>query len=253
MNKQALSKAVMLILFAACGVYLGYYGAPAIDLLNAPDQPSILQFLIIAALLLGLAGSILLQFIIHEAGHLVFGLLSGYRFASFRIGNLMLIRQNGRIRLRRLSLPGTGGQCLLIPPDLKNGRLPVVCYLMGNAILNLVSVPFFWSFHVLSRGLNRSILVTELAFRELIGLNRQEVLDPLFTKEFKLYLKSMARYPAAIRLQYAHALLAKRDTAEADKWLAIFEKAAKTYPYPCDIESEREILAVVHKIGLERF
>jgi hypothetical protein len=102
-------------------------------------------------------------------------------------------------------------------------------------------------------GLNRLILTSEIVFGELIGLNRQEILDPLFTKEFKIYLKSMARYPAVIRLQYTHELLVKRDAAEADKWLATFEKIAKSYPYPCDIESEREILAVAKNIGLDRF
>ena len=58
-----------------------------------------------------------LQAILHEGGHLVCGLLSGYRFLSFRVGSFTLLRQNGRLVLRRFYLPGTGGQCLLEPPD----------------------------------------------------------------------------------------------------------------------------------------
>ena len=55
---------------------------------------------------LGLAAAflaaILAQVILHEAGHLVCGLLSGYRFSSFRVGNLMWVKADGHLRLRRL-------------------------------------------------------------------------------------------------------------------------------------------------------
>ena len=47
-----------------------------------------------------------LQAILHEGGHLVCGLLSGYRFLSFRVGSFTLLRQNGRLVLRRFYLPG---------------------------------------------------------------------------------------------------------------------------------------------------
>ena len=45
-----------------------------------------------------------LQAILHEGGHLVCGLLSGYRFLSFRVGSFTLLRQNGRLVLRRFYL-----------------------------------------------------------------------------------------------------------------------------------------------------
>ncbi len=38
----------------------------------------------------------ILQIVLHEGGHLLFGLLSGYRFVSFRIFNWTLIRQEGK-------------------------------------------------------------------------------------------------------------------------------------------------------------
>ena len=79
---------------------------------------------------LGLAAAFLLallaQITLHEGGHLVCGLLSGYRFCSFRVGSLMWMRtEDGHLRLRRLRLAGTGGQCLRAPPDMVGGRLPV--------------------------------------------------------------------------------------------------------------------------------
>ena len=59
-----------------------------------------------------------LQGAVHEAGHLICGLLSGYGFASYRIGSLMWIKQDGKIRFKRFSIAGTGGQCLMTPPEL---------------------------------------------------------------------------------------------------------------------------------------
>ena len=35
--------------------------------------------------------------IVHEGGHLVCGLLSGYGFSSFRIGSLMLVKIDGKL------------------------------------------------------------------------------------------------------------------------------------------------------------
>ena len=35
--------------------------------------------------------------VIHETGHLICGLLSGYTFSSFRIGSFMLLKENGRL------------------------------------------------------------------------------------------------------------------------------------------------------------
>ena len=78
---------------------------------------------------IGIAGILVLFYIsiiVHEAGHLAFGLMSGYTFSSFRIGSLMWIKQDRKIKLRRLSIAGTGGQCLMTPPEEKNGKNPVV-------------------------------------------------------------------------------------------------------------------------------
>ena len=83
-------------------------------------------------------GAILIQVIVHEAGHLVFGLVSGYQFSSFRIGNLMLIKENGKCKVRKFSIAGTAGQCLMAPPDLVDGKIPVVLYNLGGCIFNLI-------------------------------------------------------------------------------------------------------------------
>lgn len=47
---------------------------------------------------------IFLHIIIHEAGHMIFGLLTGYRFLSFRIMNFIWIKDNGKIKLKNIIL-----------------------------------------------------------------------------------------------------------------------------------------------------
>ena len=60
--------------------------------------------------------AIVLNTFFHELGHLIFGLLTGYRFLSFRIFGLMLTRESGSLRFKKHSMPGTLGQCLMAPP-----------------------------------------------------------------------------------------------------------------------------------------
>lgn len=82
--------------------------------------------------------SFLLYIPVHEAGHLLGGLLTGYRFCSFRLLHWMLVQVDGKLCLRRHSLPGSGGQCLMIPPALNKGTMPVMLYNLGGPVLNLI-------------------------------------------------------------------------------------------------------------------
>lgn len=93
----------------------------------------------LAVCFISFAAAYFLQIIIHEGGHLVFGLLSGYDFCSFRIGNFMWMKEGGKVICKRYSLAGTGGQCLMAPPDLKDGKVPYVLYNLGGALMNLIA------------------------------------------------------------------------------------------------------------------
>lgn len=79
-----------------------------------------------------------LHTIIHEAGHLVFGLLSGYKFVSFRIGNIMLIKIKNKLKFKKFSLLGTAGQCLMEPPKLIDNKVPNALYNLGGVLMNLI-------------------------------------------------------------------------------------------------------------------
>lgn len=78
-----------------------------------------------------------IQAVIHEGGHLFFGILTGYKFISFRIGNFMFIKENGKLRIKLYNIVGTGGQCLMMPPPW-NEKLSTKLYNFGGCIANFV-------------------------------------------------------------------------------------------------------------------
>lgn len=82
----------------------------------------------------------MLHVIIHEAGHLVFGLLTGYGFLSFRVFSFTLVKKDGKIIRKKLKVTGIPGQCLLTPPEWKeDGKYPYVWYNLGGGMLNLIT------------------------------------------------------------------------------------------------------------------
>lgn len=364
-KKDSGSKIYMSIMLLA-GIVCG--GVAGVLLARVEDQG--LEFWQgMVAMILAIYGAMLIQIIVHEAGHLVFGLISGYEFSSFRIGNMMFLKEDGKIRVRKFSIAGTAGQCLMSPPDLVDGKMPVVLYNLGGCIFNLiVSVIFgvlacvkgenpivfiiyvafavigvafaltngiplmvgpisndghnamslgknpkamqaFWLqlkvnneqakgkrlkempeswfpvpadedlgnglivalgvFRVswlmdqlrleeaveymeelLNKGtgiigLHRSLLTNERIFCELVAkANVSEAMN-LHNEEHEKFVKSMKNTPSVIRTEYAYALLAEKDEKKAEELLAQFEKVAKTYPYPREIEGERELLSLV--------
>ena len=90
-----------------------------------------------------------LSIIIHEGGHLVAGLLTGYKFVSFRFFNWTLIRKDGRLLWRNFELEGTGGQCLMAPPDKPLEEIDTRWYNAGGVlvqlIITLLSIVLIWA------------------------------------------------------------------------------------------------------------
>ncbi|MGN0543162.1 MAG: hypothetical protein ACI4JG_06890 [Acutalibacteraceae bacterium] len=366
--KNYISMVFFLIIGGVCGIFIGRYCAESGIFELSPGAAAARIIL----LLLAFYAVFFLQLVIHEAGHLVFGLLTGYRFLSFRIANVILIKENGRLKIKKFSLAGTGGQCLLAPPDMNDGKIPYVLYNLGGSIFNAVlgfaflilyffvkdfapaaaaliisfsvigfgfalmnGVPMrlgaidndghnafslgknpeamrsFWIqmksveltaagvrmkdmpqdwFSVpdgegmknsmtcvlgvmacnrlmdeknfsqadllikklLSEeskivGVHRRLMLCDRIFCEVIGENRPEVIQKLLDKEQKSFMKSMKAYPSVIRTEYAIALLCDKDEEKAEKIKALFNKRAVSYPYPADIESERELIEIADK------
>ena len=131
-KKSAVLNLLIWVLVVAVAAACGWLGASLMDGLDLPAGG-------IWVLMAGLVGGIFLQLILHEAGHLVCGLATGYGFVSFRIGSWMLIRRDGKLRWCRFSLPGTGGQCLLSPPPWREEGFPVFAYNLGGPSVNLIT------------------------------------------------------------------------------------------------------------------
>ncbi len=312
---------------------------------------------------------LILEIAAHEAGHLIFGLMSGYRFSSYRLFSFMWMKENERVVFRRFSIAGTGGQCLMSPPDPdENGHIPFVLYNLGGVIVNLVTAVVFLApaillpnhsvFAVLFRmlvviaagfalingfplrigavdndGTNTLVMLREpasvISFWRMMKINertgrgerlrdmpeewfgepdeklfenpiacsqavfwlnrildegryadmareaeaflkRDSALNGIYrnllicdlvtclliterpgevsvrlTPEAVRFMKTMQRSPSVLRCGIALALLRDGDMGGAEKLQTQFETVARTYPYPAEIDAEREILAVI--------
>lgn len=358
-----------IIVFAAevvAGGCVGFFGADMIANMPGGEDRFFLNLLVLLA---GLYLALFLQIIVHEGGHLVFGLLTGYKFVSFNIlGIIWQKDDNGHIRVGRMTIAGAGGQCLMAPPAYNGGDFPFTLYNLGGALANLIfsglcallcvvisidwlrilllgevfvgvmlaltnGLPLpvaaiqndgknllcirkdeharraFWvqmtaaaeqsrgvrltdmpeewfaafpdeamnnpivsaiavmnvsrlmnqldfpaaaqEIHALLArekgilGLYRTFLTCDGAVCELIAGAPGELADSLAEKEHQQIIKAMKKNPSILRTQYALALLKEQDTAKAEKLLTAFEAAAKSYPYPQEIDSERDILRAI--------
>lgn len=370
-KKKVWQKYIAIICFMLMGAVCGFLMVTYIDKAFDGEMSVYEEILHLCGLLIGMYAAIFIQIIIHEAGHLVFGLLSGYKFSSFRIFSFMWIKEKGKIRLKRHSVAGTGGQCLMSPPEFVNGKMPVVLYNLGGSLMNIIAgliflglffvfsdMPFvsvlflllavigfifalmngvpmrtgtvdndgynafsltgnsdamraFWlqmkiseqvskgvrlrdmpeewftvpddeamknsmvaavgvfacnrlvdsqkykeadilAAHLLEIesgmvGLHRNLLICDRIYYELISQNRPDIVDGMLTKEQKKFMKSMKKFPSVLRTEYAYVLLCKKDRAKAEKIKAQFEYLARTYPYPNDIQAERELFDLAEK------
>lgn len=140
MKKKIINGFLQILGIMIVGAIIGYsVGKIAGDSLSKVNTPNIILLLIAGVVVF------ILQVIIHEAGHLVFGLLSGYKFISFRIFDFKIIKdQNGELKIRFERLAGTGGQCLMRAPEYVEGKFKYKLYLLGGVTFNLVFSIVFW-------------------------------------------------------------------------------------------------------------
>lgn len=112
--------------------------------------------------------SIFLQIIIHEAGHLIFGVLTGYEFISFRIFSITILFQEKRLRISKNIISGTAGQCIMTPSFNESVSIPYFWYNAGGVISNLLTTIISLSTAFLFPEGN--ICRTVLIFLAIIGI-----------------------------------------------------------------------------------
>lgn len=127
---------VMLIYTVMCGV-VGSFGGYAINSL-LPEGTSTGQFLFaLSIVLMVFYGALILHIFVHETGHMICGLISGYGFSSIRFFNLMFVKLDGKICIKKHSIANTAGQCLMTPPKT-DGTSPVRLYNWGGCLANVL-------------------------------------------------------------------------------------------------------------------
>ncbi|WP_148581870.1 hypothetical protein [Alkalibaculum bacchi] len=140
-----------------CGVFGGVLGFFIGDFFNPwlkSDNIFIGLLKFYGLIILFVIGYII-HIIIHEAGHLIFGLLTDYTFVSFRIGSITIVKEDGKLKTKKFNIPGTAGQCLMMPPKIKDGEFPFVLYNLGGVIINLL---------VSALCISTIVLIKEMAF-----------------------------------------------------------------------------------------
>ncbi len=313
--------------------------------------------------------------IIHEAGHMVFGLLTGYRFLSFRVFSFAIVNVDGKLVFKSYKVPGTAGQCLMLPKTKTGDDYPIFWYNMGGSIFTLIFTllcvafylflpgiafltPFFFFssilgvyitlnnaipmyiaipndgfnalflnknkvakrnlyynlmmaeamakagrlcnmpdewFHIYDdeamknpivavMGVNtcnrlidqkrfkeadelishfmeidasipnlyKQLLKSERVFIEIIGENRKEVVESLFTPDVKKILKALKNNISALRIAYAIEILHFKNEKKAAMLLKRFEKYSKKHPYSGEVDSEKELISLVSKKLMEQ-
>ena len=126
---------VVVLILSGCA---GYFGADVIGAVTGGDDGLFLMY--IAVMLLGLYLALFTQIVVHEGGHLAFGLLTGYRFVSFNVLGFIWSRdEKGKLRVGRMQIAGADGQCLMAPPAYAEGEFPFTLYNLGGVLMNLVA------------------------------------------------------------------------------------------------------------------
>lgn len=140
------SVAGIALVLAACLLFTDITPARFFDILVGDGLASVAVGCLLSFVALAIA--FVLHIIVHEGGHLVGGLLTGYRFVSFRIFSLTLLRRDGRYIMRRFNIPGTGGQCIMLPPEGDAAKVPFVIYnaagVAANILLTAAAIPYFF-------------------------------------------------------------------------------------------------------------
>ncbi|WP_455485980.1 site-2 protease family protein [Gemella sp.] len=166
MKNKIIQGILQLIGIMAVGAVVGYsIGKIAGDTLSRVDKPNIILFLITGVI------AFILHIIVHEAGHLVFGLLSGYKFVSFRVFDFKIIKdENGKLSFRYEKIAGTGGQCLMRAPEYVKGKFKYKLYLLGGVIFNVLFSIVFWLILPSYYTLLFALIGFTLAFLNLIPM-----------------------------------------------------------------------------------
>ncbi len=137
MKRKKLENILTTIIFMLMCVGAGGFGGYAMVKLIPKDAPTWQEMLAIFMVMIIFYIVLILHIFIHETGHMICGLISGYKFSSIRFFCFMFVKEDGKLRVKKLSIAGTGGQCLMTPPAI-DGTSPVSLYNWGGCLANVI-------------------------------------------------------------------------------------------------------------------
>ena len=247
-KKTSVGQYLSIILFMIFGGVCGWLMTSYVINGNADTLSE--RFLYMIAMLVFMYMAVYFQIIIHEAGHLIFGLLTGYGFASFRIMSFMWVKENGRLKFSRLAVNGTAGQCIMTPPSFNDGNIPVALYNLGGVLMNIITGILFLGFYYVfgqSKYLSGAMLLLSvggfiIAFMNGLPLNMGAVNNDGHN------LLSILRSPKAVRAFWVQLKVSEQGL----KGLRLKEMPAEWFAIPDDEEMKNSIIAVMGVFACNR-
>lgn len=139
-KKKGSKKSIFYICFSLVILLLGFFGGFLLTEKIEKSTVSLEESIFTIVLYIFIFYfEFIIQIIIHEAGHLIFGLLSGYEFISFRVGSITIVKEQGKFRLKKFKIKGTGGQCLMMPKTNNYEEINYVLYNLGGILMNFIA------------------------------------------------------------------------------------------------------------------
>lgn len=133
-----MKKILQFILSLGIGAVLGVILLWVIGFDNMDKMEFWQFFMAYTFMFFGVYAILIFTTIIHEAGHLVCGLMSGYGYLNFRILSFNFCQYEDGFKIKRFAIPGTGGQCLMAPPEYNDGNFKYKLYLAGGNMATFI-------------------------------------------------------------------------------------------------------------------
>jgi len=92
---------------------------------------------------------------------------------SFRVGRFTVIKKHGKYYRKTYDMAGTGGQCLLSPPDVRGEdfRYPFMLYNLGGGLVNVITGIVFLFIGLGLSGMPSMLLNLFAVFGIILGLS----------------------------------------------------------------------------------
>lgn len=129
--------------FSAIFFVVAYVGTVAVCILRLlTTQTPVSDGLVIAAALL-VSLVLPLPTLVHEVGHLVFGLAVGFRFYSVCVSRIRIEKRGRKLSVRLLGKNEHAGSCEMLPKSGDGVKGRTIAFALGGAVFNLIYAAVF--------------------------------------------------------------------------------------------------------------